>query len=62
MTGRQVDLLLTAGGAYVPPMPIETSIKNQLQGLVANAILVGAKRKTLGVLLTLNVRSWLCLC
>ncbi|EGD79828.1 hypothetical protein PTSG_10811 [Salpingoeca rosetta] len=54
VTGRQPDLLLTAGGAYVPPVPIETALKAELRGLVSNAVLVGAKRKSLGVLLTLN--------
>eukprot|EP00056_Hartaetosiga_gracilis_P013581 m.226118 g.226118 ORF g.226118 m.226118 type:complete len:865 (+) comp13863_c5_seq4:6572-9166(+) len=54
VTGRLDDLILTAGGSHVPPGPLETTLKKNLRGLVSNAVVIGNKRKTLGVLLVLD--------
>ena len=48
------ELLITAGGENVAPVPIENAIKHELS-VISNAMLIGDKRKFLSVLLTLKV-------
>jgi long-chain-fatty-acid--CoA ligase ACSBG len=55
ITGRIKELLITAGGENVAPVPIEDALKAKLPG-VSTAVVVGDKLKFLSVLLTLKQR------
>lgn len=53
ITGRTKELIITAGGENVAPVPIEMIIKSELPH-ISNATVIGDRRKFLSVLLTLK--------
>uniref|UniRef100_T1II87 long-chain-fatty-acid--CoA ligase n=1 Tax=Strigamia maritima TaxID=126957 RepID=T1II87_STRMM len=53
VTGRIKELIITAGGENVAPLPIEERFKAHLP-IISNCVLVGDKKKFLSILLTLK--------
>jgi long-chain acyl-CoA synthetase len=52
ITGRKKDIIITAGGKNVAPKPFESGMKDH--PLVAEAVLIGDRRKFLSALVTLD--------
>ena len=55
ITGRKKEIIITAGGEKIAPVPIENAIKHDLP-IVSNAMVIGENKKYLSCLLTLKVR------
>lgn len=55
LKGRLKELIITAGGENIAPVPIEEAIKTELSDVVSYAIVVGEKKKYLSCVITLKV-------
>jgi long-chain-fatty-acid--CoA ligase ACSBG len=55
ITGRLKEIIITAGGENIAPVPIEENLKAELPNLISNCMLVGDQYKYLIVLITLKV-------
>ncbi|KAK7467966.1 hypothetical protein BaRGS_00036809 [Batillaria attramentaria] len=53
ITGRIKELIITAGGENVAPVPIEEALKEELP-VVSQCMLIGDKKKFLAILITLR--------
>ena len=56
LSGRLKELIITAGGENVAPVPIENKIKAELPQLLANVVVIGDKKKYLSCLISLKVQ------
>jgi len=56
ITGRIKELIITAGGENVAPVPIEDSIKEKCPG-ISNVVAIGDHRKYLTALITLKCKQ-----
>lgn len=57
ITGRSKDLIITAGGENISPVPIEDLLKTELSFYFDHIIVIGDKRKFLSVVLVPKFKS-----
>ena len=57
IVGRIKELLITAGGENVAPVPVEDAIRSKLPGIVNDVVVVGDRLKFLSVLFTLQQKT-----
>jgi len=56
ISGRSKELIITAGGENIAPVPIENNISSELSEIVSNVMVVGDKKKYLTCLITLKCK------
>jgi long-chain-fatty-acid--CoA ligase ACSBG len=56
ITGRIKELLITAGGENIAPVPMEDAIKSKLPG-ISNVVMIGDRRKYNVCLITLRLKT-----
>lgn len=54
ITGRLKDIIITAGGENISPLPIEHYIKDNCP-IISYCVLIGDQRKYLSLMITLKV-------
>ena len=54
ITGRIKELIITAGGENIAPVPCEDSIKLHAAGVISNVVMIGDRRKFNTCLITLK--------
>ena len=54
VSGRMKEIIITAGGENIAPVPIEECIKAEMEDIISNAMVVGDKRKHLAAIITLK--------
>eukprot|EP00088_Acartia_fossae_P049686 TRINITY_DN5492_c0_g1_i1.p1 TRINITY_DN5492_c0_g1~~TRINITY_DN5492_c0_g1_i1.p1 ORF type:complete len:720 (-),score=161.38 TRINITY_DN5492_c0_g1_i1:926-3085(-) len=54
--GRSKEIIVTAGGENVAPIPIEDAIKAEMKEIISNVMVVGDKRKHLAAIVTLRTQ------
>jgi len=54
--GRSKEIIVTAGGENVAPIPIEDNIKAEMKEILSNVMVVGDKRKHLAAIVTLRTQ------
>lgn len=57
VTGRIKELLITAGGENISPIPIEQTLILQLPQLLSNCMAIGDRRNFISILVTLKVSA-----
>lgn len=55
ITGRIKEIVITAGGENVAPVPIEDAVKLELPNVISNCMVIGDKKKFLSMLVTVKV-------
>eukprot|EP00488_Nonionellina_sp_1-RS-2012_P001445 TRINITY_DN2319_c0_g1_i2.p1 TRINITY_DN2319_c0_g1~~TRINITY_DN2319_c0_g1_i2.p1 ORF type:complete len:143 (-),score=48.61 TRINITY_DN2319_c0_g1_i2:486-914(-) len=56
ITGRIKELIITAGGENIAPVPIEDYLKNECPA-ISNVVVIGDRKKYLVALVTLKVKQ-----
>lgn len=54
--GRSKEIIVTAGGENVAPIPIEDAIKAEMKEIISNVMVTGDKRKHLAAILTFRTQ------